>query len=98
LLGDISEKLEREDIFKPTFGNETSHEISDDNGIRVVNFGKPKNLIGGSTIFPHRNTHKYTWTSPDGKTHKEIDHVLIDKRRNSCILDVPSFRGTEYGT
>jgi len=28
-------------------------------------------------MFPHRNIHKYTWTSPDGKAHKQINHVLI---------------------
>ena len=38
--------------------------------------------------FPHRNIHKYTWTSPDGITHNQIDHVLVDKRRQSSIIDV----------
>jgi hypothetical protein len=69
ILLDFNAKVGREDIFKPTNGNESLHEISNDNGVRLVNFATPKNLSVKSTMFPHRNIHKYTWTSPDGKTH-----------------------------
>jgi hypothetical protein len=33
LLGDFNTKVGMEDIFKPTIGNESSHEISNDNGV-----------------------------------------------------------------
>jgi hypothetical protein len=88
----------REDIFKPTIGNESLHETINDNGVRVVNFATSKNLVVKSTMFPHRKIHKYYWTSPDGKTHNQIDHVLVDRRRQSRILDVRSLRGADCDT
>jgi hypothetical protein len=98
LLEDFNAKVGREDIFKPIIGNESLHEASNDNGVGVVNFATSKNRIVKSTTFPHRDIHKHTWTSPDGVTHDEIDHVLTDKRRHSNILDVRSFRGTDCDT
>jgi hypothetical protein len=45
LLGDFNAKIGKEDIFKPIIGNESLHEASNDNGVRVVNFATSKNLI-----------------------------------------------------
>jgi hypothetical protein len=53
LLGDFIAKLGKEDIFKQTIGNETLHEISNDKGVRVVNFATSKNVTVRSTMIPH---------------------------------------------
>ena len=66
LLGDFNTKVGRENIFKPTIGIESLHQDSNDNGIRIVKYATSKNLVVKGTMFPHRNIHKYTWTSPDG--------------------------------
>jgi hypothetical protein len=42
ILGDFNATVGREDIFKPATGSETLHEISNDNGVRVVNFATSK--------------------------------------------------------
>jgi hypothetical protein len=89
---------EDKDIFRPTIGNESLHEISNDNGVRVVNFAASRNLTVKSTTFPHRKIHKVTWTSPDGRTQNQIDHILIERRRHSSILDIRSFRAAECDT
>jgi hypothetical protein len=76
LLGGFSAKVGKEDIFKPTVGNESLHKVSNDNGVRLVNFAMSKNLRVKHTMFPHCNIHEYTWTSPDRITHNQIDHIL----------------------
>jgi hypothetical protein len=58
LLGDFNAKVGREDICKPTIGNKSLHKISNDNGVRVVNFAASKNLTVKSTMFLHHNNHK----------------------------------------
>jgi hypothetical protein len=45
ILLDFYAKLGRQDIFKPTIGNESLHEDSNDNGVRVLNFATSKNLV-----------------------------------------------------
>jgi len=88
----------RENIFKLTIGNESLHQDSNDNGVRIVNFATSKNLVVKSMMFPRRNINKYTWTSPDGKSDNQIDHILIDRRWHSSVMDVQSFRGAECDT
>jgi len=73
LLGDFNAEVGRENIFKPTIGQESLRQDSNDNGVRLANFATSQNLVDENTMFPHWNIHKYTWTSPDGKTHNQPD-------------------------
>jgi hypothetical protein len=51
MLRDFNAKEGLEDIFKPTTVNESLHEISNDNGVRVVHFVTSKNL--SKVLCPH---------------------------------------------
>jgi hypothetical protein len=57
VLGDFSAK----DIFKPKIGNESLHEISNDNGVSLVNFVTYKNHRVKSTMFAYHNFDKYRY-------------------------------------
>jgi len=88
-LGDFHAKFGKENIFKRKIGNESLYHENNDNGVRIINF---------ATMFQHQNIHKYTWNSPDGKTHNQVDHIMMDRRQHSSILDVIFFRGANCDT
>ena len=44
LLGDFNTRVGRENIFKPSTRNESLHQDSNDNGVRIVNF-TAKNMV-----------------------------------------------------
>jgi len=67
LFEDFNAKLWRVYIQTDNW-NESLHQDSNDNGVRIVNFCQTKKN------FPHRNTDKYKWTS-DGKNHNQNDHI-----------------------
>jgi hypothetical protein len=45
LLGDFNAKVGSENIFKPTIRNESLHQDSNDNGVRLVNFATEKKTL-----------------------------------------------------
>ena len=42
LIGDFNAKVGRENIFKPTIGNESPHQDSNNKGVRIENFATSK--------------------------------------------------------
>jgi hypothetical protein len=67
--------LGEENIFKPTIGNDSLHQDSNDNGVRTLHFTISKNLGVKSMMFLHQNFHKYNLTCPDGDSQSDLSHI-----------------------
>jgi hypothetical protein len=84
LLRDFNAIVGRENTSKSKIGKKSLHEISYETSVTAINVATPKNSIVESTMFLHRNIHKYILISPEGKTHNQIDRILIDRKRHMC--------------
>ena len=63
-----------------------------ENGVRFVFFCAANNL------FPHKNIHKYTWTTPNGRVRNQIDHVAVNGKFKISVRGTRSYRGADRGS
>ena len=66
-----------------------------ENGELFTEFCSFNDLIIGGTLFPHKNIHKTTWISPDGKTENQINHITIGRKWRRSLHDVRVKRGAD---
>ncbi|KAE9418771.1 hypothetical protein Angca_006709, partial [Angiostrongylus cantonensis] len=58
-----------------------------ENGNRLARLLSPARLFHGDSFFQKKESRRWTWKSPNGMTHAEIDHILTNRRW--CLLDTP---------
>jgi endonuclease/exonuclease/phosphatase family metal-dependent hydrolase len=91
IIGDLNAKTDKEDSYRPTIGKYSVHTKSNDSGIRLINFASSRNMVTGSTMFDHKDIHKMTWKSPERNI--SINHLIIDTRHLTNLMDVMTYRG-----
>jgi len=69
-----------------------------DNGERLVEFCSMNNLVIDGTLFQHREIHKLTWSSPNGRVKNQIDHLVINRKWRRSLLDVKVRRRADVGS
>ena len=89
IVGDFNVKIGQEGISGPTVGPFSLHTTTLPNGVRLIDFAS----VVCSIILQHLNIHKATWLSADRSMRNQIDHVVIDGRYASNVLDVRTFHG-----
>ena len=68
------------------------------NGERFLDFCRENNMVIWGTLFQHKDIHKTTWTSPDGKTTNQIDHMAIGRKWRTSLHYVRAIRGADVNS
>jgi hypothetical protein len=84
--------------YKSTIGNESLHNETNKNGIKIIQFAISNGLNVRRTTFPHKDIHKETWYSADSRTANQIDHVLISNRFRSVLTDITALKEPDTGS
>ena len=73
---------------------------TNERGLRLLEFATFNKLVLTNTLGPHKPSRRWTWHSPDGKHHNQIDYILVKKRFRSGINihRTRNFPGADIGS
>ena len=71
--------------------------LQNERGLRLLDFATFNNLVLTNTLGPHKSSCRWTWHSPVGKHHNQIDYILVKKcfRSGVNIHRTRSFPGAD---
>ena len=95
VMGDLNAKVGSSNAHREEVMGKFGVGIMNDNGERLCDFCSVNGLVITGTIFPHKEIHKLTWRSPDGKTVNQIDHVMVNGLMRASIMDTRVMRGAD---
>nr|KAG5704048.1 hypothetical protein BaRGS_017552 [Batillaria attramentaria] len=95
LMGDLNAKVGTDNTDRELIMGKHGTGTQNENGELFTEFCTTNDLVIGGTIFPHKTIHKTTWTSPDGRTVNQIDHITIGRKWRRSLLDVRAKRGAD---
>ena len=98
VMGDINAKVGSDNTNLESVIGRHGLGTCNENGERLLAFCSFNEMVIGGTIFPHKDIHKATWQSPDGRTENQIDHFCISKKFRRSIDDVRVLRGADVGS
>jgi hypothetical protein len=80
--------------YETVIGNSGSG-IPNDNSHRLITMCAAHGLTIIGSWFQRRNIHRHTWISNDGRTSKEIDHIITRARDRTAFTSCKVYRGAE---
>lgn len=95
LMGDLNAKIGNDNTnYEHVMGRHGLGELNE-NGEMFIDLCSNHDLVIGESLFPHKRIHKGTWMSPNGQTINQIDHITINRKWKTSLLDVRCRRGAD---
>ena len=85
VMGDLNARVRNNNTNRREVMRKFGIGIMNDSGERLCDFCSANGFVITGTNFPHKNIHKLTWGSPDGRTVNQIDHVLVNGNMRRSI-------------
>lgn len=82
-------------MFRQVAGKHSLLNETNDIVRKLIDLATGNGFVVKSTMFPHKNIHKVSWRSPNGRYTNQIDYVLVNSRFKNCIQDVRTIRGAD---
>ena len=98
LMGDLNAKVGADNTNRELVMGKHRGGVQKENGELLGEFCTFNDLVIGDTVFQHKRIHRTTWTSPDGRTENQIDHIIIGRKWRRSLLDVRVKRGADVGS
>ena len=78
-LGDFNAKLGKEQLYKDVIGRHSLYEVTNNNGLRLVQYATINNFKVLSTWYPRKDIHRRNWKIPGTNDINQIDHIIFSK-------------------
>ncbi|XP_071170896.1 craniofacial development protein 2-like [Mytilus edulis] len=98
VMGDLNAKVGNDNTGNERVMGKYGCGQMNENGELLVDFCGINNLVIGGTIFPHKDIHKLTWNSPNGRDKNQIDHIMINGKWKRSLQDVRAKRGADIAS
>ena len=93
VMGDLNAKVRNNNTKREEVMGKFGVSVTNDNGEMLCDFSSVNGSIKTRTIFLHKDIHKLTWRSPDGRTVNQIEHVLVNGNIRTSISDTRVMTG-----
>ena len=95
LIGDLNAKVGKDNKSREEVIGKHGVGNINNNGERLCDFCSTNGFVVTGTLFPHKEIHKTTLKSPDGRMLNQIDHVIVNSNMRTSVLDTRGMRGAD---